>query len=40
VYSLAPTSTLPVTSSLMLLRRQHSVRFAEKTPSDLDGNTP
>ena len=40
VYSLAPTSTLPVTSSLMLLRRQHSVRFAEKTPPDLDGNTP
>ena len=40
VYSLAPTSTLPVTSSLTLLRRQHSVRFAEKTPPDLDGNTP
>lgn len=40
VYSLAPTSTLPVTSSLTLLRRQHAVRFAEKTPDDLDGNTP
>jgi anti-sigma factor RsiW len=40
VYSLAPTSSLPVTSSLTLLRRQHSVRFAEKTPPDLDGNTP
>ena len=40
VYSLAPTSTLPVTSSLTLLRRQHAVRFAEKTPPDLDGNAP
>ena len=40
VYSLAPTSTLPVTSSLTILRRHHSVRFAEKTPPDLDGNTP
>ena len=40
VYSLAPTSNLPVTSSLTLLRRQHSVRFAEKTPPYLDGNTP
>lgn len=40
VYSLAPTSTLPVGSSLTILRRQHSVRFAEKTPPDFDGNTP
>jgi len=40
VYSLAPTSNLPVTSSLTLLRRQRSVRFAEKTPSDLDGDGP
>jgi len=40
VYSLAPTSTLPVTSSLTILRHHHSVRFAEKTPPDLDGNTP
>jgi anti-sigma factor RsiW len=40
VYSLAPTTTLPVSSSLTVLRRQHSVRFAEKTPPDLDGNTP
>jgi hypothetical protein len=40
VYSLAPTSGLPVTSSLSLLRRQPAVRFAEKTAPDVEGNTP
>jgi hypothetical protein len=41
VYSLASNSTLPVRSSLQLLRRHSTVRFAEQTlPETESGNSP
>lgn len=39
VYSLAPTSRRSVSSSLVILRRQAAVRFAESTQPDLDPGT-
>jgi hypothetical protein len=40
VYSLAPNSTRPVSSSLALLRRHAAVRFAESIEHQQSDNTP